>query len=378
MKIGIITFHWATNYGAVLQAYALQSFLKKLKHDVKIIDYMPDYYDKSFRNCFRAKRPRIIIKNILEYYKEKPFVIFRKKYFDLTARYNSIQELKTMPPDCDVYICGSDQIWNQYFTTLGEGQITTSYFLDFGDQKTIRISYAASFGCTEYPEAIEKIAAPCLSKFKAISVRERTGCEIIRRMGFNKVSLMPDPTLLLSAKDYDKIIDHPVIDDDAFSFFYVIHDHQFTVKKIEDFFRSKLSKRVVSTKRLRYSMIDINEWLANIKSCEYIVTNSFHGVVFSIIYNKPFIAIPVEGTLAGMNDRIFTLLNQLGLQNRILANCDLNRMMALLSEKINWDCVDEKIQSLRNDAENFLLENIRSDFFENISFEQKELTGVMV
>ena len=307
MKIGIITFHWATNYGAVLQAYALQTFLIKLGHDVKIIDYMPRSYGKSFVKCFVGKRPWLIKKKLIEYFKEQPFIKFRKKYLNLTVRYNSLQELKMNPPECDVYICGSDQIWNPSFTIAGEGQTTTSYFLDFGNEKTKRIAYAVSFGCAEYNEEIKSIVAPLVDRFNAISVREKTGREIVRGMGFDNVQLMPDPTLLLTAEDYDAIAGQPAKIEGLFNFSYIIHSRQLVIRTIEAYFRNQLPEQIVSTRDLKYSMVDLPQWVSLIKAAKSVLTNSFHGVVFSIIYKKQFITVPVEGSLAGMNDRIFTL-----------------------------------------------------------------------
>ena len=296
MKIGILTFHWATNYGAVLQAYALQSFLTKLGHDVRIIDYQPLTYEKRFFQCFKTKRPWLIKKNLIEFYKEQPFIAFRKKYLKLTTRYHSLQELKGNPPECDVYICGSDQIWNPSFTKGGEGQPTTSYFLDFGNKKTIRIAYAVSFGCTEYQEEIKRIVSPVLTKFNAISVRENSGCEIVRNMGVDNVSLMPDPTLLLTAQAYNEISDGSM-PHQPFNFFYAIQDRQLAIEKMENYFRHKFPERVISTRAFKYSMIDLRQWLSLIKAARSVVTNSFHGIVFSIIYRKPFIAVPVEGQI---------------------------------------------------------------------------------
>ena len=112
MTIGILTFHWATNNGAVLQAYALQVFLTKLGHNVKIIDYMPRAYEKTFAKCFVSKRPAAIKKCLSEYFKETHFIPFRKEHLTLTDRYDSVDEMRRNPPHCDVYICGSDQIWN--------------------------------------------------------------------------------------------------------------------------------------------------------------------------------------------------------------------------------------------------------------------------
>jgi hypothetical protein len=376
MKIGIITFHWATNYGAVLQAYALQTFLRKLGHDSLIINYMPRSFEKKFINCIVVKKPWTIKKNLLEYYKEQAFKSFRKTYLNQTIRYNSLHEMKVNPPKCDVYICGSDQIWNPYFTTGGEGKTTTSYFLDFGDEKTTRIAYAVSFGCTEYTDELKRIVAPVLRQFNAISVRENTGREIVLSMGFDNVLLMPDPTLLLSDADYDDLLDLPVNYDEGSSYFYVIHDHQFTISKIERFFRDGLRERIVSTKKLRYSLIDIKGWLSYIKYSKYVVTNSFHGVVFSIIYKKQFIAVPVEGPTSGMNDRIFTLLKQLGLQDRILDNCEPKRITDLLSKHINWDTVEIKVKFLLDEANMFLSQSMQSDVIHGYKPTQKFLTEV--
>ena len=361
MKIGIITFHWATNYGAVLQAYALQSFLMKLGHAVQIIDYKPRIYEKKLVKCFKQKRPWLIKNKLIDYFKEQPFILFRKEHFRLTTRYHSLQELRKNPPECDVYICGSDQIWNPSFTKGGEGQPTTSYFLDFGHEKTIRIAYAVSFGCTEYQEEIRHIVSPVLTKFNAISVREKSGYEIVRNMGFDNVKLMPDPTLLLTAQEYNEILDSSPSFCKPFNFFYAIQDRQLVIKKMEHYFRNELPECVVSTREFKYSIIDIREWLSLIKAAHSVVTNSFHGIVFSIIYKKPFIAVPVEGLGSGMNDRIFTLLEQLGLKDRILNNCEPSRITAILSEKINWAAVEEKIQILRGDAELFLSKNIHAD-----------------
>lgn len=361
MTIGILTFHWATNYGAVLQAYALQLFLSRLGHDVRIIDYMPRRFIKSFAGCFASKRPRAIKRALAEYVKEKQFITFRKKHLKLTSRYFSLQEMRMNPPKYDVYICGSDQIWNMWFVMNGEGRITTSYFLDFGSKMTTRIAYAVSFGCTEYSNQVQRIVAPLLKNFIAISMREETGCDIVRSMGFDNVALMPDPALLLSSKEYDKLITCTASRKSPFIFFYLIHNRQNTATQMESYFRDTLREHIVSTKQYRYSFIGVPEWLFLIKNSKFIVTNSFHGVVFSIIYKKDFIAIPVEGPSVGMNDRIFTLLKQVNLQDRVLSNCDTSRISNLLLKPIIWDNVEIIIHALRKEAEIFLANALKSN-----------------
>lgn len=353
MKVGILTFHWGTNYGAVLQAYALQLFLENMGHDVQIINYMPKRFEKKIIKCFIVKQPWVIKDNLTEFFKEKSLVPYRKKYLKTTDRYISLEELKMNPPDFDVYICGSDQIWNQGFTLGGEKKTTTSYYLDFGDEKVVRIAYAVSFGCLKYSDEVKRIVAPLLRKFRAISVREKSGCEIIRDMGYENVSLMPDPSLLLTAKDYDKILSEPECESED-CFFYVIHKGQKLIKRIEKYFKYSTKKRVVSTNDTRYSMISIEEWLLYIRDSRFVLTNSFHGVVYSIIYKKQFIVIPVEGGLVGMNDRIETLLEYFDLKERIIRSFEMEKIIFLLGEKIKWSGVEKKINILRGDAEVYL------------------------
>ena len=374
MKIGIITFHWATNYGAVLQAYALQTFLGKLGHDVFVIDYMPPRYRKSIINKQLIRRPYLVKENLTEFFKEYRFVRFRKSRLNLTKSYKSQNELQLNPPECDVYICGSDQVWNPSFTKGGEGKVTTSYFLDFGNNKTIRIAYAVSFGCTSYAEEIKKIVCPLLAKFNAISVRETSGCAIVQDIGFPTVDLMPDPTLLLSELDYNDISNETLGYNKPFTFFYIIHDKQLVPKKMEQYFTHIVHENVVSTKQLTNSMFSIEAWLTHIKQAKYIVTNSFHGVVFSIIYKKQFIAIPVEGPTSGMNDRLFTLLDQLGLKHRIVDRYDDDSLNNILSGTIDWNHVHEKINYLRNQAMLFFLKHIQ---YNRGDINNKDLTNII-
>ena len=166
MKIGILTFHWATNYGAILQSYALQTYLIKCGHEVVIIDYKPKKYDLSLYKIFTSRHLLNLRESIKNLEKEKELAKFRSQHLRLTKRYSSLEELKTNPPQCDIYISGSDQVLNPSFTQYGEGRKSpaSSYYLDFGDSSVKRIGYAVSFGCTVYPEKAKQIAQPLLKK----------------------------------------------------------------------------------------------------------------------------------------------------------------------------------------------------------------------
>jgi hypothetical protein len=365
MKIGIITFHWATNYGAVLQSFALQTYLKNLGFDTQIINYIPFTGKKSFIKCFRTKRPWIIFSNILDFIKEKKIDGFRKKNLVTSRKYSSYEDLKSSPPRYDVYICGSDQIWNPNFTKTGEGKLTKSYFLDFGSNETKRLAYAVSFGCKKYPEEILDSVKPCISKMYAISVREKSGVEIMLQAGIEHVSLMPDPTLLLTAKYYKKIAENDLLKTDNACFFYTLHTEQDFLIKLKKTLAKQLGYQIIDTRSPTHSTIGIETWLGMIQSSKFVVTNSYHGMIFAILFHKPFIAVLVKGHKVGMNDRILTLLDNIGLSDRILDGFDKKKIDKIIERKIDWPTVENRIETLRDSAHKFFKKNLHKNFEDN-------------
>lgn len=353
MKIGILTFHWATNYGAVLQAYALQEYLKQHGYDAEIINYVPYTGKKTIINCIKTKRFLSIPKNFLTYLKELKIDKFRKKYLNLSSRYSSFSELKANPPKYDVYICGSDQIWNPFFTLNGEKKITLSYFLDFGPAEVKRIAYAASFGCMKYPENLLNVVRPVLSKLNAVSVREKSGCNIVKSLGIDRVSVMPDPTLLLKVDNYEAVTQKIKIRPDNYFFYYVLHDSQKNIRLVKEYLLKNYYSNFFDVGSFTKSIIGVEQWLGLIQSSTISVTNSYHGMIFSIIFKKPFIIVPVEGRHDGMNDRIFTMLEKFGLQDCLLESAEDDEIEAILARTIDWDRVGTKLSLLRQDAQQF-------------------------
>lgn len=353
MKIGIITFHWATNYGAVLQAYALQTYLTQCGHEVGVIDYVPHTQSKKLSKCFLTKRLWLVPSRLLEYVKELRLNQFRRRYLNLSGRYHSSEELQRQPPECDAYVCGSDQIWNPHFTAKGERKPTLSYFLAFGPENVKRVAYAASFGCTEYPDRLVHLILPDLRKFNAISVRESSGCGILRKIGVENISLVPDPTLLLTVEDYNRLISVPKKKNQKYTFFYALHSGQKPMEQIKSYLKKQLRFNIVGSTAAGSGAQGITGWLGTIKSAQAVVTNSFHGVAFAILFKRPFIAVPVKGRLAGMNDRFLTLLGNLGLEDHILEQYDPDHIDALLTRQMNWTVVDSRVDALRREAETF-------------------------
>lgn len=359
IKIGILTFHYVTNYGAVLQAYALQTHLVKQGYNAVIIDYFPFTFQKKLHKRIFSRYPSVMVQKIINYLKEMNIESFRKKHFHLTKRYNSLVELQADPPDCDAYICGSDQIWNRHFTSKGEKKPTLSYFLDFGNEHTKRISYAASFGCTTYPPELINIVKPSLQRFNALSVRETTGRDILEDIGYHDVQLMPDPTLLLQKQDYEPLQCSLRKSEAGSILVYSLHPKQTTINTITNHLKTRKQYKIQYCGFRSYSTMGIEGWLTTIASARVVVTNSFHGAVFSILFEKPFISVPVEGHGAGMNDRLHTLLGCLGLEERMIGTFDCSKVNDLLLRSIDWKQVRKRIESLREKADCFLIKALK-------------------
>ena len=216
MKICTITCHDVYNVGASLQAYALQTYLKSLGHDVRIIDDKPDYlsghyrldvvanpkYDKPFvRQAYLlAKLPGRL--RILP--RKKVFDDFTDKYLTLTKRYASEAELAAEPPEADVYFAGSDQIWNPLFQNGKD----PAFYLDFVRQG-VRASYAASFAVDEFPQELREVTAKYLSRLDGVSVREASGLAVLKSLGIENAQTVLDPVFLLDKAHWEAMAKLP-------------------------------------------------------------------------------------------------------------------------------------------------------------------------
>lgn len=350
MRIATITFHWATNYGAVLQSYALQKFLINNGYETEIINYVPNKMNiRQYIDSFKNREFHFI---------RKEFAIrkFRKKYLKVSRlRFGNNKYLHKAASSYDGVICGSDQVWNPFFTMGSEKTPNLSYFLNFIHDSKIKISYATSFGVNEIPPEMINQIKPCLLKFRAIGVRERTGKNIIESLGLN-AQVVLDPTMLLTGNDYKCFIKKSLKSYDVFS--YILHKNQVTANLIKNY--------IVNTYFTKKSgvlydnePISIEKWLTGIRESKIVITNSFHGMVFSILFHKKFIVVPVENS--GMNDRITTLLSTLGLQDRMISNFNEKEIDLIYKKEINWEFVEEKISVIRKESLEFLLLNLSSN-----------------
>ena len=336
MKIGILTFHWATNYGAVLQCYALQEYLKEQGHIVEIINYKPWHFDFLYKYVRRPWLLKNLGKDLFAHKKEEKLIAFRTQYFHLTQRYYTSVQMAKAKMDYDIVISGSDQVLNESFTLFGENHPTPAYYLQaFPNSK--RIGYAESFGCNEYSSEALQYAQQWINNFDKVGVREQTGLGILDAMGFKGPrEIVPDPTLLRGTSLFKDI------------------KIEFTEKK--NYLCSYILRKHIDLHRDDVVYIDdynnpisMEQWLGSIIGSRGLITNSYHGMIVAILNHIPF---AVLADAAHMNDRFITLLTMLGLMDRLSDSTD--KCIQIVSNPIDWVVVDERISDFQKLGRAFL------------------------
>lgn len=380
MKIGIVTY-WSSsdNYGQQLQCFALQKYLIGLGHDAYLIKYMPTSHIPLWRRIARSVKYRLLVsseqkekdrntKLISERNRllncRRGFKEFRDKYIKSTEIvYRNIKELRNNPPDADIYICGSDQVWNNSL----KDPDTAGWFLDLGKPTAKRVSYAASIGRDIDSCEINRFTR-YLKNFNAISVREQKANDLCHHLGFEKSIVAIDPTLLLKSSDYN-VLNNGIKKEGSskpYAFIYLLNIRNSDEVYWDEFHKmiqeNDLSVRVVASSGYlpaqdflpgyQNEQATIPEWLSLIKHSEFVITTSFHGVVFCLLYHKPFYAVLLSNEYSKGNDRIVSLLKSVGLNNRIVSSdSDINSVKAA---NISWEDVDAKLSELRKKSIDFL------------------------
>lgn len=354
-SVGIITFHCSYNYGSALQAYALQTYVESLGYTVKIIDFVMKEDFEQYR-LFRTSLYRRQLKSLGADILFFPFHVKRKISFEKFAqrkmnlsekRYYSCEELKDLNDIIDIFICGSDQIWN-IDCTHG---IEPAYFLEFVDDKKRRIAYAPSLAHTNFEMNNKDELKKLLDRFDAISVREESTVPYLQSILEREIKTVLDPTLLLNKSDYLQLVDSK-FEGEKYIFVYLLEENKELIQYSEElqkttgyqlyYVSSKVNCGFLRGKNL--FGISPEKFLSCIHHAEYVITNSFHATVFSILFNKQFCTFPTKRSSARMID----LLEKLDLQNRMF---DLNFN---LDNKIDYEMVEDKIKALREESIYFL------------------------
>lgn len=351
-KIGIVTY-WDTeeNYGQVLQLFALQWQLKKLNCSpflVRILSgQLPPDIDKKYstKKITLSKIVDAIKKRLSKKYERvvvnRDFQMFKDRYLSVSEKAYTPKEIYQNAPDADVYICGSDQVWN-YPNPI--------FFLDWCPKGKKRVSYAASFGKSSIPDYQEEAYSKLLTQFDMLSVREKSGIEICNRLVYNKKCIQClDPTLLLSSQDYCSAINikRPSVEKKYILLYLLGNKSYIDFDKIDNFAKNTGCEIVFVPSQgcvmSRYESIypTIEQWLGLVKNADYVITNSFHGTVFSIIFKKQFYVLPLIGGDCRMNDRLNSLFETLGIQYRFFDNNNIENL-----PMIDYYSVNKKLENL--------------------------------
>lgn len=357
-KAGIITFHRAKNYGAVLQAYALQHTVESLGAECEIIDYRCASIEKGYKPFqFKKKDPvRSVLKSVLLFRKRslriKRFSGFYENRLRLSKKHYTAETIGECRDDYDVFITGSDQVWGQGTRDVSPDSV---YFLKFAEPSK-RFSYAASIGSDKVSPEKREVMTKLLSDFQNYSVREKSAAVIIDELLGKKAEVNLDPTLLVKPDDWAKIAAKPLDTP------YILVFNVKPVKSLLDF-AQKLSEQknlpvvfitdLPHKSRPNFTYVAapaVEDFLGYFKNAEYVVTNSFHGTAFSLIFKRNLF---VEfATANGRNTRSENLLNTMGISREIVdGNAE--------ETAIDWNKTEEIIEAERQRSLELLRQIIR-------------------
>ena len=357
-KIGILTYHRAINYGALLQGYALQEKIKECGADAGMIDYRSDFIENAYRTMWGLNKKKLsswkyTIKGIHDVKtKKKKFRAFGEKYLNLTKKYDR-SNVSATENEFDKIVTGSDQVWNM--DVCGNDR---AYMLDYVKDDRKKASYAVSLGSYKFKD--DEVGL--IKKFNNISIREKGSCEYVSDITGKEGHVDVDPTLLLTGDKWEKVVlkENPV--KKPYIFIYSVHPQNNMVEYAKKLAKEKnleiyhLHNRV--KKEMKEPGVNLlfdcspEEFLTLIHDAEYVITNSFHGTVFSIVYHRQFLS-ELE-TRGGFNNRVWELLNALGINRRILEQKIYFDRNFNIDEAIDWDDVEQKLAGLREGSVEYI------------------------
>lgn len=361
-KIGLLTFHTPDNYGAVYQAYALQTYIQKfLKRDIEIIDFCTKKHIAAY-NIFKKlsnnpiKNMALQFLTLLKYpqfkEKKKKFKEFRKIFLNISSkRYKTEEEFLNHKEQYHTYIVGSDQVFNPH------NEYLKAYYLGFPKKGCRKIAYAPSFGISDFNDTITETILPYLKDFDMISCREKQGAEYLRRILGHDVTTVVDPVFLIDEENWKEIAIVPK-EKGRYIFIYDLAGGEKLIELANKFAKEKNCKIICATSQIKkkYANCEMKhnvgplELLGYIKNAEYVVTDSFHGTSLSLIMRKKlitFIALPHAAS------RITSIMDSLGTSEQIVTE-----ITGFDISKVTFKNYDEKLNNLVIESKEYIKESL--------------------
>ena len=360
MKIGILTFQRTVNYGANMQAYALQKYLNKLGADCETIDYTNEAIDKIERPIDLKSQKSI--KGFAKYLllhkhqqnKWNAFNNFTQENIKFSPKVYHKNDIAEVANQYDKFVVGSDQVWNTNITNKDY-----TYFLDFVKDDNKKYSYAASFGYSSIPESEVEKNKELLNKFKMLNVREKQGKEIINSISNKDVNVVVDPTFLLTKSEWEELIGKK----DAEQDYILVYMPNFT-KEVFEFIRDLGKKEkckiiFINDSIRKFKNMKVlhdaspEKFLELLRNAKYVVTGSFHAICLSIIFERNFFYMLNEGKSrnAKFNSRITNLIELAGIKDRRIVDGTY-----IAKEDIDYAKVKERMQSMIDSSKKILQE----------------------
>lgn len=345
MQIKTITCHDVYNFGASLQAYALQTYIESVGHTVEIIDYKPNYLCGDYRlNSIDNPvfdKPIVRLLYLLAKLPSKLISLKRKKLFDeftkrnlkrTRLRYSSYEELEENPPQADVYIAGSDQIWNTFFQNGRDA----AFYLNFAPKLSKRVSYAASFATEDIIEEYKPFVRKMLQNLDAISVRERCSLPLLESMGRTDGIAVCDPVFLLPKEHWEGLMSK--VDDTGRYLLVYDTEHSVKLKEIALQIAKDKDLKIYNVSAFRIGYADKDLWASSpldfirlVHNAVYVVSNSFHATAFSLIFERNFCVVNRSERI---NERMKSLLMNYNIVERLAVEYTKELLMDIDYQKV--------------------------------------------
>lgn len=354
--IGIMTWLHNGNYGTVLQAYALQRFLRNCGYDVKNIDFNVTASEKVKNLIGCGNSPKLFLEKFdmarmkkaadpeKLRLREERFREFLRCNLNLTKRISTYEELKDYADAFDAYICGSDQIWSPAL-------LNPPYYFDFVVYGKKKIAYSCSFGVSCIPDKKKSIIRSFIKRYDHISVREHNGQKIVKDLLGIDVPTTVDPVFLLSKEDWNMVASEEVVKPDYVFAYFLTYNKTYIETAIKTAEQLGVKLVMVPATREEYRInaelvqdAGPAEWVSLIKDAKVVLTDSFHGCVFSLIYGKPLLIFKrfSDESKGSQNSRIYTLVEQYGLERSIAGSYDPEQVERVVQEKGDVKALIEK------------------------------------